>query len=42
MEGREPGEPKGWSDDNSSSTPPSSPEASDDSAAPSEPADLLH
>ena len=32
----------GWNDDNSSSTPPSSPEASDDSEAPSEPADLLH
>ena len=42
MDGREPGEPKGWNDDNSSSTPPSSPEASDDSEAPSEPADLLH
>jgi cell division protease FtsH len=42
MDGREPGEPKGWNDDKSSSTPPSSPEASDDSEAPSEPADLLH
>ena len=42
MDGREPGEPKGWNDDNSSSTPPSSPEASGDSEAPSEPADLLH
>ena len=42
MDGREPGEPKGWNDDNSSSRPPSSPEASDDSEAPSEPADLLH
>jgi cell division protease FtsH len=41
MEGRDPGEPKGWSDDNSS-TPPPAAEASDDSETPGKPADLLH
>ena len=40
MEGREPGEPKGWSD-NSSSTPPPSAEAPDTDAS-GKPADLLH
>jgi len=39
MEGREPGEPKGWSD--SSSTPPPSAEAPDTDAS-GKPADLLH
>jgi len=41
MEGREPGEPKGWSDDNSSPTPPPSADATDSEAA-GKPADLLH
>jgi cell division protease FtsH len=41
MEGREPGEPKGWSDDNSSPTPPPSADASDSETA-GKPADLLH
>ena len=42
MDGRDPGEPKGWSDDKSSPTPPPSPEASDDPETPGEQADLLH
>ncbi len=40
MEGREPGEPKGWGD-NSSSTPPPSAQAADTDAS-GKPADLLH
>ena len=40
MEGREPGEPKGWSDN--SSTPPNTPESSSDEAVSGKPADLLH
>jgi len=41
MEGREPGDPKGWSDDNSSPTPPPSADATDSETA-GKPADLLH
>ncbi len=40
MEGREPGEPKGWSDD--SSTPPPSASASSDEEVSGKPADLPH
>ena len=40
MEGREPGEPKDWTDE--SAVPPSSTESSDDSAASGKPADQLH
>jgi cell division protease FtsH len=43
MERREPGEPKGWSDDNSSPTPPPSADATEtDSETAGKPADLLH
>ncbi len=41
MEGREPGEPKGWSD-NSDDTPPSSTSESSDSETSGKPADQLH
>ena len=41
MEGREPGEPKGWSDDSSKPTPPPSASAPDSEEA-GKPADLLH
>jgi cell division protease FtsH len=40
MEGREPGEPKGWSD--SSSTPPPASESKDSEEVSGKPADLLH
>jgi len=41
MEGREPGEPKGWSNDNPTPTPPPSADVTDSETA-AKPADLLH
>jgi cell division protease FtsH len=41
MDGREPGEPKGWSD-KSDNTPPSASDASSEEEAASKPADQLH
>ena len=40
MEGRDPGEPKGWSD--GSSTPPPAPEVKDSEEVSGKPADLMH